>query len=208
MTKQYSTEQEAFWAGKFGDEYIKRNTGDRLLGSNTAMFSKLVANCEGVGSLIEFGANIGLNLMAIHNLCPNWVLDAIEINADAVKNLEKWGGVDRIHHGSILDFKPDRQWDAVLIKGVLIHINPDYLPRVYEAMFNASKRYIFLIEYYNPSPVEVNYRGHSGRLFKRDFAGELLDKYPGLRVVDYGFVWHRDPAFPQDDVTWFVLEKT
>jgi spore coat polysaccharide biosynthesis protein SpsF len=35
----------------------------------------------------------------------------------------------------------------------------------------------------------------------------MLDKFPSLRVVDYGFVWKRDPVFPQDDLTWFVLEK-
>jgi pseudaminic acid biosynthesis-associated methylase len=167
----------------------------------------LIANCSGVESLIEMGANVGLNLRAIRHLCPSWSLDAIEINQEAVKELEQWGGARKIHHQSILEFKVDQQWDVVLIKGVLIHINPDHLPRVYESLYQASKRYIFLIEYYNPTPVEVNYRGHSARLFKRDFAGELLDKYPDLRVRDYGFVWDRDPAFPQDDVTWFVLEK-
>jgi pseudaminic acid biosynthesis-associated methylase len=208
VTKQYSTEQEAFWAGQFGDEYIKRNAGDPLIGSNAALFSKLIANCAGVESLIEFGANVGLNLRAIRLLCPKWILDAIEINAEAARQLREWGDVNKIHQGSILEFQSDQQWDVVLIKGVLIHINPDHLPRVYEALYNASKRYIFLIEYYNPTPVEVIYRGHSGRLFKRDFAGELLDKYSKLHVVDYGFVWHRDPAFPQDDATWFVLEKT
>lgn len=208
MTKQFSTEQEAFWAGKFGDEYISRNTGDQLVGSNGAMLSKLIANCTGVESLIEVGANVGLNLMAIRHLCPKWRLDAVEINAAAVKRLQDWGGVNKIHHCSVLDFESDQQWDIVLVKGVLIHINPDYLPRVYEKVFKASNRYIFVVEYYNPVPVEVNYRGHSGRLFKRDFAGEMLDKYSNLRVVDYGFVWHRDPAFPQDDVTWFVLEKS
>ena len=207
MTQRFSTEQEAFWAGQFGDEYIKRNIGDPLVGSNVAMFAKLIANCTGVETLIEFGANIGLNLRAIRHLCPAWTLDAIEINAEAVGRLEDWGGVNQIFHGSILEFQSDRQWDIALIKGVLIHINPDFLPRVYEALFKASKRYIFLIEYYNPTPVEVNYRGHSGRLFKRDFAGEMLDKFASLRLLDYGFVWHRDTAFPQDDVTWFVLEK-
>jgi spore coat polysaccharide biosynthesis protein SpsF len=83
VTNKYSTDQEAFWAGKFGDEYIKRNAGDPLIGSNTAMFSKLIASCSGVESLIEFGANVGLNLMAIRRLCPGWTLDAIEINAEA-----------------------------------------------------------------------------------------------------------------------------
>ena len=56
-------------------------------------------------------------------------------------------------------------------------------------------------------PVEVVYRGHTGRLFKRDFASELLDRYSDLRLVDYGFVYHRDPTFPLDDFNWFLMEK-
>ncbi|NDB35890.1 MAG: pseudaminic acid biosynthesis-associated methylase, partial [Flavobacteriia bacterium] len=42
---------------------------------------------------------------------------------------------------------------------------------------------------------------------KRDFAGELLDTFPDLRLVDYGFAYKRDTSFPQDDITWFLLEK-
>jgi pseudaminic acid biosynthesis-associated methylase len=208
VTKQYLTEQEAFWAGQFGNDYIKRNVGDQLTGSNASLYSQMIANCAGVKSLIEIGANIGVNLTAIRHLCPTWTLDALEINEQAVKQLEARGDLNKIHHSSILDFHPSQQWDVVLVNGVLIHINPDYLSRAYESIFQAAKRYIFLIEYYNPTPIEVSYRGHSGRLFKRDFAGEMLDKYSSLRVVDYGFVWHRDPAFPMDDATWFVLEKS
>jgi spore coat polysaccharide biosynthesis protein SpsF len=26
-------------------------------------------------------------------------------------------------------------------------------------------------------------------------------------LVDYGFTYHRDNAFPMDDTTWFLLEK-
>jgi spore coat polysaccharide biosynthesis protein SpsF len=62
-------------------------------------------------------------------------------------------------------------------------------------------------EYYNPSPVELSYRGYRGVLFKRDFAGELLDRHNDLRLLDYGFVWKRDPSFPQDDITWFLMAK-
>ena len=208
MADQYKTEQEAFWAGQFGDDYIARNEGDALLGSNMSLLAKMLGRCPQAKSLIEFGANIGMNLRAIRALRPEMELDAIEINATAVKELEKWGGVKRIHHASILDFQPDETWDVTLIKGVLIHINPEFLPQVYDSLFRASRRYILIVEYYNPTPVEVVYRGHTGRLFKRDFAGELLDKFPSLRVVDYGFVWHRDPVFPQDDPNWFVLEKS
>lgn len=52
----------------------------------------------------------------------------------------------------------------------------------------------------------VKYRGNEDRLFKRDFAGELIDKY-NLNLIDYGFTYHRDSYFPQDDSTWFLLEK-
>lgn len=207
MGREFKTEQEAFWAGQFGDAYITRNTGDWLIASNISLFARIFSRCQQISSLIEFGSNAGLNLKAIRSLLPDIRLGAIEINDNAVEQLRAWGGVSKIHHGSILDFHADGHWDAVLIKGVLIHVNPDYLQQVYEALFRTSDRYLIVVEYYNPTPVEVLYRGHAGRLFKRDFAGELLEKYPTLRIVDYGFVWHRDPMSPQDDVTWFVLEK-
>jgi pseudaminic acid biosynthesis-associated methylase len=207
MNDRFKTDQERFWAGKFGDDYIARNASAALLGSNISFLARMLSRCAGAKSLIEFGANIGMNLRAIRTLLPDVELDAIEINEAAVKELRAWGGANQIHHGSILNFRPDRTWDIVLIKGVLIHINPDFLPLVYESLFHSSNRYILVVEYYNPTPVEVIYRGHAGKLFKRDFAGELLDKYPSLCVVDYGFVWRRDPVFPQDDATWFVLEK-
>ena len=89
----------------------------------------------------------------------------------------------------------------------MIHISPDHLQTVYENLFQSSKKYIVVAEYYNPVPVSVSYRGHSEKLFKRDFAGEMLDLYPSLQLVDYGFVYHRDPAFPADDISWFILEK-
>jgi spore coat polysaccharide biosynthesis protein SpsF len=55
--------------------------------------------------------------------------------------------------------------------------------------------------------VAIAYRGHSDRLFKRDFAGEIMDRHSQLRLVDYGFAYRRDPNFPQDDITWFLMEK-
>jgi pseudaminic acid biosynthesis-associated methylase len=95
----------------------------------------------------------------------------------------------------------------VLTKGVLIHINPDVLPKVYDKLVASSGRYLLVAEYYNPSPVAITYRGHFDRLFKRDFAGEILDSHPQMKLIDYGFAYHRDPSFPQDDLTWFLMEK-
>ena len=94
-----------------------------------------------------------------------------------------------------------------MIKTVLIHINPEMLPLVYDKLFQSCGRYILIAEYFNPVPVEVEYRGHSKKLFKRDFAGEMLDRFSSLKLVDYGFTYRRDLNFPQDDTNWFLLEK-
>ena len=113
----------------------------------------------------------------------------------------------KVYNMSILDFIVDYQRDFVFTSGVLIHINPDELPAVYKLLYETSKKYILINEYYNPSPVEVKYRGNESVLFKRDFAGEIMDKYPDLQLIDYGFVYHRDYVFPSDDSTWFLLKK-
>jgi pseudaminic acid biosynthesis-associated methylase len=203
----FKTEQEAFWAGQFGTDYIRRNEGAALLASNLAFFSKTLANARGVTSCIEFGANIGMNLKALQLLYPRIDANAIEINADAARELAGVIPQANIHHGSILEYTPPKTFDLVLIKGVLIHIDPSVLPHVYERLHASTGQYLLVAEYYNRSPVAIPYRGYSNRLFKRDFAGELLDRYRDLALRDYGFAYHRDSEFPQDDITWFLLEK-
>jgi spore coat polysaccharide biosynthesis protein SpsF len=207
MVPEYGTEQEKFWAGEFGDEYIGRNQGQEVAAANLAFFSRILERTQSVRSAIEFGANIGLNLEALRALIPGIALSAIEINQKAVEVLEKLGGI-KIYPQSILDFQPDSPCELALIKGVLIHIDPSRLAQVYDLLYRTSSRYICIAEYYNPSPVEVPYRGNREKLFKRDFAGEMLDRFPDLRLVDYAFAYHRDANFPQDDITWFLLEKT
>lgn len=203
----YITEQESFWAGKFGSDYIERNKGEKLLASNLNFFTKALNQSYRLDSCIEFGANIGMNLKALNLLFPHLKLEGIEINKDAYEQLKKLVGDSNAHHTSIFDYKPSKQFDLSLIKGVLIHINPDKLNFVYEQLYKSSRKYILIAEYYNPSPVSISYRGYEDRLFKRDFAGEFLDKFEDVRIVDYGFAYHRDPSFPQDDITWFLLEK-
>lgn len=208
MQTEFKTEQEQFWAGNFGDEYIDRNKNEQLVSGNIALFAKILACTENVQSVFEFGANIGLNLIAIKHLLPDATLSAVEINKKAVAGLKKVLKEAVVYQQSILDFSWDAPpQDLVFIKGVLIHINPDMLSQVYQSLYRLSKRYICIVEYYNPTPISVSYRGHENRLFKRDFAGEMMDKYSDLRLVNYGFVYHRDFNFPLDDLTWFLLEK-
>jgi pseudaminic acid biosynthesis-associated methylase len=203
----FKTEQEAFWAGAFGTEYIQRNQGDALLASNLDFFAKALRAVRSVRTCIEFGANIGMNLKALKLLHPTYEQHGIEINADAAGELASVIPLDHVRNTSILDFNPQQTWDLVLIKGVLIHINPDVLPQVYDKLVASSGRYLLVAEYYNPAPVAIPYRGHTDRLFKRDFAGEIMDRHPQMQLVDYGFAYRRDPNFPQDDITWFLMEK-
>jgi len=202
----YKTEQEEFWAGEFGDNYIDRNNGNSIVANNTFSFAKIFRNTSRIKSAIEFGANIGLNLRALKNLFPNIELNAIEINKKASDILKEHN--INVYNTSILDYIEKKQYDLALIKGVLIHINPDSLQAVYEKLYNSSSKYICISEYYNPTPVTISYRGNENRLFKRDFAGEMLDKYKNLKLIDYGFEYHRDQNNPQGDLTWFLLEKT
>ncbi len=107
--------------------------------------------------------------MALKDLLPDAKLSAVEINAKAAAELAiNVPGVE-LHVGSILEFRPTAKWDLVMTKGVLIHINPDKLPIVYSMMYRHSSRYLLVAEYYNPKPVEVVYKGHTGKTIQERF---------------------------------------
>ena len=204
--RQIETEQEEFWLGDFGDKYIDRNRNKELLASNISLFKSILSRTGKIYSVLEFGCNIGMNLKSIKSLLPEVKLVGIEINKKAVDELRS-SGIAKVIHGSVLDVEIDRSFDLTLVKTVLIHINPEKLDKVYSRLYDFSNKYICIAEYYSPLPVEINYRGHNDKLFKRDFAGELMKKYPDLELVDYGFIYHNDPIFPQDDINWFLLKK-
>ena len=201
--------QEEFWKGKFGDDYIDRNNDLELLSSNLAFFSKIIDTVDNeIISICEFGANIGLNLETLKRLLPSASTCGIEINQKAYEELSKNNFVDKAFNNSIFDVDINNMsFNLTFTKGVLIHINPSLLEKTYEILYSHSNRYILLAEYYNPSPVEIDYRGFEGKLFKRDFAGEMLTKYSDLKLRSYGFAYKRDKNFPQDDITWFLMEK-
>ena len=201
----YETEQENFWAGEFGLDYIDRNNSEQLLYSKVAMWAQMLRAANSVTSVRELGCNIGLNLVALKKLNPSMNLSGYEINEKAAKQAADLK-IATIQQGSILDQIKESPVDLTFTAGVLIHINPEYLRNVYENLVTGSNRYVLVAECYNPAPTKINYRGHEDRLFKRDFAGDLIDNY-GLKLLDYGFVYKRDNWAPQDDITWFLLEK-
>ena len=206
----YKTEQEEFWSGQFGNDYIERNKDNALLEAKMNLWMKVLECTKDVESVIEFGSNIGLNLKTMKIINSKLNFAAIEINhkaVDILKNDALLKDCVDVYEQSILEYNPEKMYDLAFTAGVLIHINPDELQNVYEKLYKSSKKYICVAEYYNPSPVVIPYRDNQERLFKRDFAGEIMDKYSDLQLVNYGFVYHRDNNFPLDDFTWFLLEK-
>ena len=86
---EFSTEQENFWRGEFGSDYISRNQGQGLLASNLNFFTKAFSQAGKINSCIEFGANIGMNLKALELLYPEIELQGVEINEVACKKTPK-----------------------------------------------------------------------------------------------------------------------
>ena len=201
----YKTEQEEFWAGEFGLNYISRNRSESLLSSKVAIWARMLQSANNVKSIRELGCNVGLNLVALKRLRPDLNLSGYEINKVAAMQASEHK-VAQITQGSILDELNDSKVDLTFTMGVLIHINPDYLNNAYRSLVDGSNRYVLVAEYYNPVPTKVSYRGVEDRLFKRDFAGDLIDNY-SMKLIDYGFFYKRDNWAPQDDITWFLLEK-
>ncbi len=203
----HTTEQESFWAGEFGNDYIKRNTLETLVPARLSLFSRILARTSGVASVMEFGANIGVNLFAIHQLLPKAEIKSVEINATAVNTLKTYPWMTKVVHGSFTDATYENEADFTFTSGVLIHVRPDRLPKAYENLYRATRRYVMVCEYYSSIPLTLPYRGHADRLFKRDFAGEMMDTFKDLELIDYGFAYHRDPVHPMDDGNWFLMKK-
>ena len=195
--------QESAWAGEWGDEYTRRNTPN--LHSNVIFFGKALQNkaTQNVTSVLELGAGAGANMQALGFIYPNACLTGIEINpatTEILKAHTNWAIC-----GSVTNIDLARTYDLVLTKGFLIHVHPDLIGMVYDTIYKHAARFILVAEYYNPTPVMVEYRGQKDLLWKRDFAGEMLDRFSDLKLIDYGFVYHRDEN-PQDDLSWFLME--
>ena len=209
-TTNHNTEQESFWAGEFGNDYTNRNQGANSERSNLLFWSSIIKRTGVVNSCFELGSNRGLNLDAIKALLPDCDTSGLEINSYAADECRSKG--HDIYKGSILS-PPDSLNERIssfhlsFIAGVLIHINPDSLSAAYDLLYKLSSKYVLISEYFNPVPVEVSYRGHSERLFKRDFAREFWAKFSNLELLDYGFVWSEDPVAPKDNLTWFLFRK-
>ena len=205
------TKQTELWRGAFGDAYVDRNSIEpETIRRNISAYSEILSCAEGAPprSILEVGANIGLNLRAISQI-SDAELYAIEPNGKARETLLR----DQVlKEENIFDAIAgdiplgDRSVDLVFTAGVLIHIPESELETAYREMHRVADRYLLSIEYFSPTPVVIPYRGETEALFKRDFGGLWLDLFDDLEPVANGFFWKRTTGM--DDVNWWLFRKT
>lgn len=182
------------WRGSFCHEYIKRNQSDK---GRMEMWSKILNSIK-PKSILEVGANIGLNLDIINNLIDADLI-GLEPNDKARKQIAfntLKGTADKIP-------LEDNAVELAFTCGVLIHIPPDDLEKACNEIYRVSSRYIVCIEYFSDKLVEIPYQGYNDMLWKQDF-GKFWMNY-GLSLIDYGFFWK--PATGLDNLTFWIFEK-
>lgn len=204
------TDQLRFWRGEFGKDYVGRNDANpELLRPRVAMWAPILRALAGSppASALEVGCNIGLNLRAISTL-SDATLYGLEPNDDACKILvrDQVLPAERVLNANAFEIPmADGAVDLAFTSGVLIHIHPDDLGRACDEIHRVAQRYIVCVEYFADQPEGKPYRGHEDRLFKRDFGGFYLDRFPGLELVDCGFFWKRTTGL--DNLTWWAFRK-
>ena len=202
--KNFETNQEEFWSKDFGSKYIKRNikANNRI---NT-IGNALLRNQVKLKSALELGCNVGYNLEALKKIYQKIDLHGVEINSKAYEIAKKYYSC---YNQSLLEFETKNKFDLVFTAGVLIHQDPKYLKKIYKKMYDLSKKYIYISEYFSDKPVMIKYRNHQNKLFKRDFAKDIITQFPKLKIVDYGFHWKEDPLLKGncDNNNWFLFKK-
>ena len=74
-------------------------------------------------------------------------------------------------------------------------------------MFDYSKKYVLIAEYFNRTPTMIEYQGEKDKLFKSDFGKTFIENFD-VKLVDYGFLWgHIYDNGGWDDFTWWLFEK-
>ena len=209
MAEASKNPQLELWRGEFGHAYAARNKADdAVVRSLTRMWSRMLDGARpSPRSMLEVGANIGLNLRALRRI-TDADLFAVEPNDKARGVLIADGVLDTDHAkdgaADALPFETGSV-DLAFTSGVLIHVHPDRLAQCCKEIYRVSKRHILCSEYYAKQPREITYRGLVDYLFLRDFGAFWLETCPDLRLLDYGFFWTGDGA--ADDLTWWLFEK-
>lgn len=199
-------EQQHFWAQDYAEEYIRKNLKfDRALGVEG--WAKMLASSQNIGSVLECGCNIGRNIDFLTEALPDASKSIVEISKPAFDFVTQKHRLAHAFNGPIEAAVFPDKFDLVFTIGVLIHIHPDNLLTVMRKMFDSSGKYILIGEYFNRTPVMIEYQGQQDKLFKRDFGKLFIENFP-VELRDYGFLWgHIYDSAGFDDITWWLFQK-
>lgn len=200
-------EQQVFWKEKYSKEYISRNS-NYTLDDGIKCWSKMLQRANGVNAILECGSNIGKNINILNHVLPSSSKSIIEISPDAYEIVKSRYQLAQSYNGPILESSFEKEsFDLVFTMGVLIHIHPNDLLDNMQKMFEHSSKYILIGEYFNRTPVTIEYHGEKDKLFKRDF-GKLFMENFDVELVDYGFLWgHLYDKAGFDDITYWLFKK-
>jgi pseudaminic acid biosynthesis-associated methylase len=192
-----TTEQEQFWIGEFGSAYVGRNKVEWAL---RVPFWEDILLWTGARSVLEVGCNIGSNLKAARSVDRQIDLVGVDVNPDALMEATLSGlNVHEMSGASVGHRWPD-EFDLVATVGVLIHVAPEHLSDMMDSIVMASKRYVLAVEYAAETEEHIEYRGHTGKLWRRPF-GDLYQA-KGLKLIETG-----DAGNGFDRCVYWLLSK-
>lgn len=192
--------QANIWVGDFGNEYIARNAID----GGRDEFARRIFDVISPTSVLEVGANIGLNLKAMAKYGPLKLM-AAEPNDKARHELMKFADVVSSSCSDSLGAFGTASADLVFTCGVLIHIPTDKLAKSMSEIYRVSRRWIVCAEYFAPQEEMIEYRGHKDQMWRRDYGDLFMSQFPDLKCLDVSFLWRRTTGL--DNLTVWIFEK-
>lgn len=210
-------EQENFWSGDFGKKYTDRNSRyneefnqvyKTWYGvSRTQMNEDFLKSLPKDTRMLEVGCNTGMQLAELQSEGFT-SLYGIELQDYAVQKAKEYTEGINIIQGSAFDipFK-DNFFDLVFTSGVLIHIAPDNLSKVFSEMYRCSNRFIWGFEYYADDVTAINYRGNEGFLWKANYGKLMRDQFPNLELIKEEKYPYITPSEKGNVDFMFLLEK-
>ena len=210
-----NNEQEKFWKGNFGNNYISRNKfrsqkefdnfyirryGETKKNINLKFLKGINKNKP----ILEVGCNIGNQLKIFEDIGFK-KLFGIDINIKSLKKAKKNINLNIVESsGFDIPFK-DNYFNLVFTNNVLIHIHPKNLDKIFDEIYRVSNKYIFGFEYFNNKLIEIKYRNYKNKLWKGDYANILLKKYKNLRLVKEKIYENKDVKNIYDKI--YLLKK-
>ncbi len=206
-----TTPQTNLWEGPFGDAYQERNKPDKIEIQKRKEFMRTILihsiyALRGVfpGSILEIGAGQGPNMCALEEISKDHGIP-ISLYATELNQKARIALSENAKTVTILDEIPKEPIaDLVMTYGVMIHVHPAHIKNLQTQIYNASKRFIMVCEYFSPVTRPIPYRGERDALWLDDY-GRLFQENFNLKIVNYGFAWK--PVTGLDNVTYWVFEK-